>query len=85
MPANEIKDDLTQVTQLEDPIRLKRKWQVSLQALFYRMKTLEIIDQHEYVRIMKVFSARGWRHHEPGDLRGPEQPRMLSAATELAG
>ncbi|MFV1991749.1 MAG: helix-turn-helix domain-containing protein, partial [Acidimicrobiales bacterium] len=85
MPRDEIEDELPQSADWEELKRLKRRWQVSIQALLYRARDLGRIDEHEYIRAMKAVSARGWRRHEPADLGEPESPVMLDRAIEIAG
>lgn len=50
---------------------LKARFGVSLQALTYRCKDLEIISQSTFAQLFKTFSDRGWRtepFEEPGSL-----------------
>ncbi|MEP1930262.1 MAG: ImmA/IrrE family metallo-endopeptidase, partial [Roseibium sp.] len=42
-------------------ISLKDRFGVSIQALTYRCKDLEIINQATFVRLFKVYKQRGWR------------------------
>ncbi|MET0603463.1 MAG: XRE family transcriptional regulator [Baekduia sp.] len=63
-------------------LTLKQRWQVSLAALLYRARDLELITQTAYESAIKYSSRRGWRKHEPGDLGPPERPQLLTRAVE---
>jgi len=65
---------------------LKRRWVVSIQAMIYRCKDLEVIDETQFTNLYKQISFRKWRKSEP--LDNPEQirletPRLLGRAAEL--
>jgi Zn-dependent peptidase ImmA (M78 family)/DNA-binding XRE family transcriptional regulator len=68
---------------------LKRRWGVSIQALVYRCKDLDVIDESQFVNLYKQISFRRWRKSEPlddPDVIRIEQPKLLSkAATMLLG
>ena len=60
---------------------LKRRWKVSVLAILYRARQLDLIGSAQYRRWMKVASMRGWRSgtpepNEPGALR----PELLDRA-----
>ena len=46
---------------------LKGKWKVSIQAMLYRTRQLEIITANQYQYLMRQVSKNGWRTCEPGD------------------
>lgn len=85
MPADEIVHELPRGLDLDRLITLKRRWQVSIAALLYRAKSLNVMPEATYTQAMKMMSARGWRRHEPADLGAPESPVLLRAAIEAAG
>ncbi len=62
---------------------LKRTWGVSLAALLYRARQLEVLSAAAYENAMKYMSRRGWRKKEPGDSGAPEEPAMLNQAFDL--
>ncbi|MGH2601299.1 MAG: hypothetical protein ACRDJ9_18165 [Dehalococcoidia bacterium] len=37
----------------------------------------------DYLRAVKIMSARGWRKSEPGSLGPPESPQLLHKAVAL--
>lgn len=48
-------------------LKLKKKWKVSVAAMIYRAKSLEIISEEKAERLSKQISIKGWRKEEPGD------------------
>ncbi len=68
LPADEFSKDLMKYDmRLDTFITLKKKWHVSIGAMIIRGKKLGIIDDVTYIRLMKSYSARGWRTSEPLD------------------
>jgi len=63
--------------------RLRARWGISMAALLYRAKELEIVSTTAYTNAMKYMSRRGMRRREPGPERPPEQPALLAKALEL--
>ncbi len=57
----------------------KPKMGLSAQALIYRLKDLEIINDAEFRSLFIQFSARGWRKVEPHPLQA-EQPTWLKSS-----
>lgn len=84
MPVREIRQELPATADWDRLIELKLRWQVSIAALLYRAKDLEVMDPGTYVNAMKFMSARGWRRHEPADLGPPESPVLLKKALDAA-
>jgi Zn-dependent peptidase ImmA (M78 family)/transcriptional regulator with XRE-family HTH domain len=73
-------------TRLDAFIPLKERWKVSIQAMVYRCRDLEIISDDQALNLYKQISFRKWRKKEPLDdpHRIPlEQPRLLKRAIEL--
>ena len=65
---------------------LKRRWKVSIQAMVYRSRELELIDEDQFTNLYKSISFRKWRTREPLDdpaVIAIEQPRVLSKAAHL--
>ena len=54
-------------TNLEYYRSLKKKWGVSIQAMVYRARQLDIISANQFQYMMRQVSKRGWRKAEPGD------------------
>lgn len=62
---------------------LKRRWGASIQAMVYRCKDLELIDDSQFTNLYKQISFRRWRSKEPLDdpnVMRIEQPKMLQKA-----
>ncbi|HEV8177976.1 MAG TPA: ImmA/IrrE family metallo-endopeptidase, partial [Gemmatimonadales bacterium] len=78
MPEADIKSQLRNVT-LELLATLKRVWRTSMGALVRRAYTLKTISAAAYQRMMKTFSANGWRRREPAELDlSPEPPTIIT-------
>jgi Zn-dependent peptidase ImmA (M78 family)/DNA-binding XRE family transcriptional regulator len=73
-------------TRLDAFVPLKERWKVSIQAMVYRCRDLELIDGDQALNLYKQISFRRWRKKEPLDdpRKIPiEQPRLLRRAVEL--
>lgn len=73
-------------TRLDAFLPLKERWKVSIQAMVYRCRDLEIIDSDQALNLYKQISFRKWRKKEPLDdprRIALEQPRLLRRAMEL--
>ena len=73
-------------SKLDAFVDLKRRWRVSIQAMIYRCRDLELIDDSQFTNLYKQISYRKWRTREPLDdpqLIPLEQPRLLRRAVEL--
>jgi Zn-dependent peptidase ImmA (M78 family)/DNA-binding XRE family transcriptional regulator len=74
MPAGDIADELPVRAAWTELFDLKRKWQVSLEELLMRARSLGRMSESQYLTAIKAASARGWRRVEPVPLGRPEQP-----------
>lgn len=63
--------------------RLKERWQVSLQSLLYRGRTLGLLSPDAYRRAQVRIAKEGWRTREPLDLGPPEMPSVLRRSLDL--
>jgi Zn-dependent peptidase ImmA (M78 family)/DNA-binding XRE family transcriptional regulator len=73
-------------TRLDAFVPLKERWKVSIQAMVYRCRDLDLIDGDQALNLYKQISFRKWRKKEPLDdpRKIPiEQPRLLRRAVEL--
>lgn len=71
VPAKALKRDVgnrRRSIQLQELLLLKQRYGVSMQALLYRMKDLEIISPHHYKQWFINISKQGWRKSEPEEL-----------------
>ena len=62
---------------------LKARWGLSMAAILYRARELELLSQMAYVNAMKYLSRKGWRVREPGTRHSPEEPAMVNEALGL--
>ncbi len=56
---------------------------LSLGAILYRARDLQLMSATSYVNAMKYMSRRGWRVREPGPRISPEEPALVTAALDL--
>jgi Zn-dependent peptidase ImmA (M78 family)/transcriptional regulator with XRE-family HTH domain len=82
MPAETFSKDVVD-TSVEGFKRLKPKWGVSIQAMIYRARTLELISEETFERHFRNMSARGWRKAkaEPLDETVPPVNRSLGKSS----
>ena len=69
-------------TELEYYLELKKKWRVSMQAMIYRARQLDIISWNQYSYMMRQVSKRGWRTNEPGYIPGKLNPTIFQASID---
>ena len=62
---------------------LKRKWRVSMQAMMYRARQLNIITGNQFAYMMRQVSKHGWRKHEPGDVPGDLNSTIFQGALDI--
>lgn len=63
---------------------LKKRWQLSIQAMIYRSRELNLINEHQASYLWKQIAKNGWRTKEPYDeLLLNESPTLLKDAIEL--
>ncbi|WP_316213956.1 XRE family transcriptional regulator [Bradyrhizobium sp. SZCCHNR2032] len=73
-------------TRLDAFVSLKARWKVSIQAMVYRCRDLDVIDPDQALNLYKQISFRRWRKKEPLDDPNSiplEQPRLLRRVVEL--
>ena len=71
-------------TSLQAFLPLKRKWRVSIQAMVYRCKSLEVFSDNQMIYIQKQISAKRWRKSEPYDDEWPcEDASILKTAVKM--
>ena len=61
---------------IEELLMLKRRYGMSVQALLYRLKDLEVISQNQFRGWFIQLGKLGWRKEEPEPLP-PEEPQWL--------
>lgn len=70
-------------TNIEFYRTLKRKWGVSIQAMMYRARQLNIITANQFQYMMRQISQRGWRTCEPGDVPGTINSTIFQGAIDM--
>ena len=70
-------------TNIEFYRTLKKKWGVSMQAMMYRARQLDIISANQFQYMMRQVSQRGWRTHEPGDTPGKLNSTIFQGAIDV--
>lgn len=79
MPAEVIRPSLRNL-KIGRLLDLKREYGVSMQALVERAYHLELLSPTQRTSMYKMFSARGWRSHEPAsDDIAPERPALAES------
>lgn len=76
MPADDFIQTWPTPLTVDALCRLKMHWGVSMQAILYRARTLEVIDQGAYTNWVVMFSRKGWRMKEPVEYPC-ETPELL--------
>lgn len=56
---------------------LKREFGLSMQACLFRARQAGVITKETHSQMIRLFSKKGWRQHEPGDPYPPEQTILL--------
>lgn len=62
--------------QLDELLMLKRRFGLSLQALLYRLRDLDVISEHYYREWCIQVNRQGWKRREPMELPR-EQPQWF--------
>lgn len=78
-PADTLRKDIGEnrtSVRLAELLLLKKKFGMSLQALIYRLRELEIINQSHYDQWWADIRRLGWKKREPSEL-AHEQPLWL--------
>ena len=70
-------------TNIDYYLALKKKWKVSMQAMMYRGRQLDIISTNQFQYMMRTMSKNGNRTHEPGDKPGEIGDTIFQAALDM--
>jgi Zn-dependent peptidase ImmA (M78 family) len=85
MPERAMREEIVAPFTLETFGRLKRRWNVAMQALIRRAHELDIIPERTYRYLFEQIGWNGWRLREPPELDIPiERPRALKKMAEVA-
>lgn len=78
-----LKDILQYPTDLNYYRFLKKKWNVSIQAMIIRAKQLNAITPSQYQYMFRQVSRNGWRITEPDDVQGKLNESIFQGAVDL--
>ena len=70
-------------TNIDYYLALKKKWKVSMQAMMYRTRQLDIISANQFQYMMRIMSKNRYRTHEPGDKPGEIGDTIFQAALDM--
>lgn len=70
-------------TNIDYYLALKKKWKVSMQAMMYRARQLDIISTNQFQYMMRTMLKNGNRTHEPGDKPGEIGDTIFQAALDM--
>lgn len=73
MPADDVRSRLPYVVNIEQLIASKKRWGVSVAALIYRLRKLNLLSDWQYHNFYVQITKRGYRTQEPHPL-----PREVS-------
>lgn len=77
------RDIMAYAAEVDYYCHLKRKWRVSMQAMMYRARQLNIITGNQFAYMMRHVSKNGWRKHEPGDVPGALNSTIFQGALDI--
>lgn len=84
MPKNAFFADLTNPTNIDSYLKLKKKWKISIAAMVMRAKQLGRINTTQYQNLMKQISYRKWRKGEPyDDIWEVQRPQLFKKAIKI--
>jgi Zn-dependent peptidase ImmA (M78 family)/transcriptional regulator with XRE-family HTH domain len=84
MPAKGFSAEVSVPATLQGLLLLKKRWGASVAAMIMRLVALEMIGDNDYLRLIKLRSAKWGNRQEPlDDELTPETPRLLRRAVEL--
>lgn len=84
LPSKGFAAEVTSPISLQGLLFLKKRWGVSVAAMIMRLDALGVLGENEYLRLIKLRSAKWGNKKEPNDDdREPEQPRLLKRTVEL--
>ena len=78
MPSNDIYRRLKRALSLNKLIEEKQRWGVSLAALVYRLRELQILTDWQYRMFFIELSKRGYRTREPNPIRSRDESAILA-------
>lgn len=84
LPCKGFAAEVTSPVTLQGLLFLKKRWGASVAAMILRLVALGVIGDSDYLRLIKLRSAKWGNKREPNDDdRDPEQPRLLKRTVDL--
>ncbi|MEA9824576.1 XRE family transcriptional regulator [Xanthomonas campestris pv. raphani] len=84
LPATGFVSEVSVPVSLQGLLLLKLRWGVSVAAMILRLKAQGVIEEADYLRLIKLRSAKWGNKQEPKDEdRAPELPRLLGRTVDL--
>lgn len=82
LPWSVFKEECPRRWSLRAFLEMKKRWRVSIAAMLYRAKTLNIISESSFKRAMISLSQQGYKQSEPGEQER-ETPSLCYEALNL--
>jgi Zn-dependent peptidase ImmA (M78 family) len=84
LPAKSFVAEVAVPVTLQGLLMLKLRWGVSVAAMIMRLVALNLLSESDYLRLIKLRSAKWGNKQEPmDDERAPEEPRLLRRTADL--
>ncbi|OGT54763.1 MAG: hypothetical protein A3E01_18795 [Gammaproteobacteria bacterium RIFCSPHIGHO2_12_FULL_63_22] len=84
LPAKSFCAEVSLPVSLQGLLLLKRRWGVSVAAMIMRLVAVGMVGDADYLRLIKLRSAKWGNKQEPKDDElSPEMPRLLRRTAEL--
>lgn len=84
LPAESFrKDVMLYPNKLSYYVHLKKKWNVSIQAMIMRAHSLHCINTYQYQYLWRQISQKGWRTMEPEDQPYDMKSSLMQSALDL--
>ena len=83
LPKEAFLKDLQYPTVLNEYLRLKEKWHVSIAMMIRRAYMLEVLSPSQYQYLFRQLGSRGWRTFEPGDMVEVPTASLFSASVKI--
>lgn len=83
LPKDAFLKDLRHPTVLNEYLRLKEKWHVSIAMMIRRAYVLDALSTSQYQYLFRQLGTRGWRTLEPGDMIEVSQATLFSMSVKI--
>lgn len=84
LPKQSYYNDAKYINNLDNFIKLKQKWYVSIGAMMMRSRDLGCINNQEYLRLIKNYSYRRYKKEEPlDDIFITYKPQLFKQSFDL--